>query len=76
MDAEQFDRLRNRLSVLSRELQLTKLDEFASHARSKASSLTCANDRQRACELRQLADFAAGLAQAEQELRNAVGTPG
>lgn len=72
---EQFQRVRNRLGSISRELGATSLRAWASSARARASTMTCANDRQRACELKKLADLADGLSDVVAEFE-AVGSAG
>lgn len=73
LSEEQFQRLRNRLGTISREVGAAPLRAWSSAARARASSMTCANDRQRRCELLKLADLADAFGDAVAEFE-AVGS--
>lgn len=64
----------NKLRGFAREFESLDLEVFVKDARARASSMTCGCDRQKACELRRLADLAESLHDAESEFRTSFGS--
>lgn len=70
----EHERTRIRLPVFAREFERANLAAFAAAARHEATT-KCQNERQAACELRRLADFADALDEARREFRVGTGAP-